>query len=269
MIAIAELLPLDLAERAIPLQCAGRVYEHVFRRITAADWAAYFASQAAERADEGRSRPQSGDHFETSLLLYERIILRSDGYKTRDGRKPEELPNWPNCIPFWHRVAAIDLLMKTSWTFATDSIVLEPDGTSVSFVLLNEGGSWAMKQLSGLIHHFRAPSGEQRRRFLRMLENLLADRSAVDRAGLPEWYTVPTSLYDELIVSAEGYSVNNRPIAPDELQREMDALHKLIAATKLFNATMDDGGGLEIGFGPFFPRGTGLGSAVANRIGAH
>jgi hypothetical protein len=46
-------------------------------------------------------------------------------------------------------------------------------------------------------------------------------------------------LYDELIVSVDGYTVSGRPLSGrDEIAHEMDAFHKVIAAREIFDTRM-------------------------------
>jgi len=236
-----ELLPLDAAERVVCFQRAGSVCRHIFRRLTPADWDAFFANVAAEFAGEDRGYSQVIDTDTASLVLYARAILRAEGYRTRDARKPEELPSWPECIPQDHRMAAIDVLMNTWRPEADDSLLLEAEGKSVSLeAVWNEGEPGKMKVYSGLVHRFKVPTAEHRRRFLRAKNKcFVVGGSRRGKTMIPSSHGVLLSLYDDLILSAEGYSVGGRPIAPDQIQREMDAFHKTAAVGQLFPTNVE------------------------------
>ncbi len=210
-----NLLPLDAPELAAWIVVDELLLCHVFRRIRQADWETYFASGAAESASGNQIASTDAD----ALALYRSAILRVDGYEGDDGRRPEDLPSWPECIPQDHRLAAIDALRRIFWTFAADSIAT--DKGRVSFEIIStDGKPGPFVRYFSAVHHFRAPTAEQRERFLRARTR----------------YTVLVSLYDELIEGVEGYSVDGRAITGrDQIAREMDTYHKSIAAELLLD----------------------------------
>jgi len=216
------LFPLDAPEFAVRFKSGTKVFRHVFRRITAADWEAYYDAAISESADEGGDAESSWQ--EASFVLYDRTILRIEGYQTRDGRKPEELPTWPHCVPQKHRLFAVAILCETVGSIAKDTFTIGAgDTTSVSFVIVrDEGESSTSKQFFGVTHHFSLPTADHWRRFV----------SA--RSKFPALYGAVISLYDELAVFAEGYSVGGMPIASEQLRREMFVPHKIYAVAALF-----------------------------------
>jgi len=217
-----KLFPLDAPEFAVRFKSGAKIFRHVFRRTTAPDWEAYYAaiSESANEGDEAESSYQEG-----SFVLYDRTILRVEGYQTRNGRKPEELPTWPHCVPLEHRLFAVGVLYETMGSIAKDTFTfaIGAGDTTVSFVVIrDEDESPTSKQFFGVTHQFSLPTADHWRRFV----------SA--RSKFPALYGAVISLYDELAVFAEGYSVGGMPIASEQLQREMFVPHKIYAVAALF-----------------------------------
>ncbi len=194
------------------------VLPHVFRRITQADWNAYFTAGAVPPDSENAGRDAN------ALALYRSAILRVEGYQTRSGRAPETLPAWPECIPVEDRLAAIDLLLKTFWAFPTGSFSIDENSGRVSFeILSSDGKPGPMRRYFSAVHHFRPPIGKHREQFF------LARAMHADEGESA--FTTLISIYDELIELVEGYSVSGRELCSrEEIVREMDAYHKAIAA---------------------------------------
>jgi hypothetical protein len=225
-----NLFPLDAPEFAVRFRKGAKIFRHIFRRITAADWEAFWDSVIVEDATEDRGGAASVDQDTASLVLYARVIQRVEGYQTRDGRKPEELPSWPECVPLEHRLFAIGLLLESAGGIATDTIEIGADRASVSFVTVwDDNESSTTRQLFGVTHHFRAPTVDHRQRFLRAKSKVPSSRRAL------------VSLYDQLVIHAEGYSVSGVPIAPEQLQSWMHFGHKLYAVAALLLSFDDHG----------------------------
>jgi len=223
VISADNLFPLDAPEFAVRFRRGAKIFRHVFRRITAADWYAYYAAVSLEPAAGDRGRAESIYQDTASFVLYHRTILRVEGYQTRDGRKPEELPTWPDCVPQEHRLFAIDLLLENIGSIATDTFQIGAEGKSVSFVVVRDEGESSMsKQFFGVTHHFNVPTASHRRLFHHAASKF------------PPASRMLVSLYDELIASADGYSVRGAPIAPEQLQHEMCCGQKLYAVSALF-----------------------------------
>ncbi len=219
-----KLFPLDAPEFAVRFTNGAKIFRHVFRRIIAADWEAYYAAIIVEPADEGSGKAVSIDQDGASFVFYQRAILRVEGYQTRDGRAPETLPTWPDCVPQEHRLFAIGLLVQNMCSIAKDTFGIGADGQSVSFVVVRDEGESPTvgKQFFGVTHHFSMPTAEHHRRFLHA------------KSKFPATQRQFVSLYDELAVCADGYSVGGAPIAPEQLRREMCSPHKLFAVAALF-----------------------------------
>jgi hypothetical protein len=240
---IEELLPLDAVERVACMQNRGHVYRHIFRRITAADWKAFFTNVGLKVADAGRDTSQMVGTEAAALALYSDAILRADGYEMADGRKPEEQPSWPRCIPLAARVTAVELLRKITGAAVEKAVASGAKAMSVRIdALWNEGEHGAMKQYIGLVHHFRSPTAEHRKRFINLGNAGFAMTKGTRRQGvvLPSSNADLVSLYDELIERVEGYSIFGRELdGRDEIGLEMDTCHKAASVTKIFPASVD------------------------------
>jgi len=214
-----NLLPLDAPELVVWVTVAKMVLGHVFRRITQADWKVYFTG-GAEVPDSGN---EIADMDANALAFYRRVIVRVQGYRSGDGRMPETLPSWPECIPLEDRLAAVDLLLKTFWTFTVDSLAADKSGRRVSFeILSSDGKPGPMRRYFSAVHHFRPPTEKHREQFF------LARAMHADEGESP--FTTLISIYDELIERVEGYSVSGRELrSREKIVREMDAYHKAIA----------------------------------------
>ncbi len=222
-----NLFPLDTPEFAVRFRSATKSFRHIFRRITAADWEAYYDNVIAESAADGGKADIYQDT--ASLVLFERAILRVEGYQARDARAPEALRRWRGCIPQEHRLFAIGLLLENIGSIAKGTFEIGTEGRSVSFVVVRDDEPSMGKRLFGVTHGFCAPTADHRRRFL------------CAATQIPASYRALVSLYDELAVSAEGYSFSGAPIAPEHLRREMILPHKLYAISALFFSLGDCG----------------------------
>lgn len=223
---LENLLPLDRPELEVQVVTGQIVLLHVFRRITQADWEVFFGCGAETDGDD-----EAEGMDVKALTLYRRAILRVEGYGTESGRSPETLPDWPECIPREDRLAAIYLLHKVFWRFVPISFTIEKN--SVSFeIMSSDGNPGAMSRYFSVAHHFRPPTGKHRERFL--LARGYGPGAMHGDAGES---AIPglVSLYDELIEGISGYSVSGCELCSrEEIAREMDAYHKLIAVGVLF-----------------------------------
>jgi len=220
-ISAESLFPLDGSQPIVCFRRNGHVFRHIFRRLTAADDLAFYENLDVNSPGEGGGFSRTVNDDAASLLLYRRAILSVEGYRTRDGRKPEEFPNWPDCIPQHHRLHAIDLLMKSRGTVTLKTACVAPDRKSVSFVATLKTRDY------GVIHHFCGPTPGQEGQFLRAIE------------GTPSSHEVLVKLYDELMASAEGYSIEGRPISPDQARSEMHSFHKILAVSVFLSPVVD------------------------------
>jgi hypothetical protein len=232
-----ELLPLDSPERIAVFQYKGKARRHIFHRFTAADWENFHAHVIAEFKQEKGGFTRVVDTDYASLVLYGRAIQRVEGYTTSDGREPEKLPDWPECVPQHHRLEAMKLIMDVTFSGAADDSILQAEGVSVTInAKWNEAETGDMKQYFDLVHHFAYPTAVQHRRLLKAKSRaFVAGGSRNGITVIPSGHSVLVELYGELIERVEGYSIGGRAIADkNEVVREMDAFHKSAVVAQLF-----------------------------------
>lgn len=231
-----KLLPLDLPERHITWQAteSGQIRTHIFRRLTAEDWAAYFAAITIEADRESRLV----DVDTAALKLYDRAAVRAEGYSVAGGATLESLPNWKSRIRPGHRIQAVDQLTKVTASEDAKLALVEPD---VDVVALDAAWSASapglMTNYKGLLHRFTPPSVEHQQRYSRETKrSTIVGGSRTGRTIYPVKEKILLKLYDELIQSVDGYSVGGEALTEREaICREMDAFHKVAAAGQLFS----------------------------------
>ena len=237
-----ELLPLDCPERVVSFRSAGgKILRHVFRRFTAANWDNFFAHVIAEFKHEKGGYTRSVDMDYAGLVLYARAIQRVEGYQTPDGREPQQLPDWPECIPQHHRLRVMGLITNVAYSGEEDDSVLEAEGVSVKIdAIWDEVRPGAMKQYRGLVHHFASPTSEHRRRVMKAKSRarIAGGSRGEGITTIPSGHGVLVKTYDELIERVEGYSISGRELnGREEIAREMDAFHKASVISQLFQTS--------------------------------
>jgi hypothetical protein len=238
-----ELLPLDVPERVICAQRRdGHIYRHVFRRIAAADWKGFFGNVRMEFTEGAGAAGEIVGMDTSSLQLYSDAILRVEGFEMPDGRKPDEQPDWPRCIPRGGRLTAVDLLMKVTRDAKEKAVVADAKGLSVRVdALWNEYGPGSMKQYFGLVHRFRRPTAEHLQLFGdagRVPDSMMLGTGR-GKAVLPSSNAILIELYDELIEMVDGYSIAGVALGSrEQIAREMDSIHKAVSVTAIFPASV-------------------------------
>lgn len=148
------------------------------------------------------------------------------------------LPNWKQLVPYPHRVKASELLMAVEEDKSEDCAAIElGTETAILTVLWTEDSEpGKMQKFSGLTHRLRTPSAEQERQYnKKMSEAVVVGGSRAGRTIYPAREDLLVKLYDELVESVEGYSLEGQPPRGlENIRREMDAFHKVAAAGKLF-----------------------------------
>jgi hypothetical protein len=237
-----ELLPLDAAERVsmFKIRETGATRRHVFNPITRADVDAYFSSMTiATERKSGNSTEYHIDMRTNILKLYERAIKRVEGYSLTDGRDVMALPNWKDRVPGAHRVRAAEILMKVTQSESSADLGIDPEAEFVSLDAFWSAGDCGMFHYCGLIHRFSPPTIEHWRK----LNNHSTRTTAVggsksQRTIYPKLNGISLELYDELILSAEGYSVGGQPVSGrEQCVSRMDCFHKIAAISVLFDKT--------------------------------
>lgn len=230
---------LELNEtRTIPLDDRGKTYLLVCRRITDADWLAYFSGIVVTSQQQGKERINVIDVTTPRLALAEAVLIGASGYKVHGGGHLTELQDWQSRVPLSHRLQLGETLADVRPSTAEAELTIYPEGEEV---LLDATWSAAAKekkvlQYKGLKHILKTPSEEQHRRYSRE-----ASRSRVvggSRSGKTIYQGAQpllAKLYDELVISVEGYCIDGTPLTTkDQIVREMDMLHKVMAAQELF-----------------------------------
>jgi len=231
-----QLLMLDAAERSACWRNAqGQVRRHVFRRIGAEFWNGYFGRIMLESDRKGRTI----DTASAALWLYREAAIRADGFSVRGGGNLTDLPNWQERIPMGQRIQAVDMLSSVELS-AEEIAEIEPECEVVRLdALWNEDSDnpGAMRKFSGLVHRFTPPTAAHQQRFSREMSRSLIVRGSREAKTIhPARQKVLLTLYDELILSVEGYGAKGEPLASREaIIAEMDLFHKVAAAGQLFN----------------------------------
>lgn len=230
-------LQLDLATpRTVELQDRGRTYTLHCRRITEEDWTKYFLGIVIVSEQNGRERINTVDVNAARLALVGRVLTDVEGYRVEGGAELTSLAGWQNRVPMAHRLRLAEVLTDVRPSAEEDDGLIYLNGDEVVLT-----ASWnmdgAMVQFTGLKHRLAAPSEAQYRRYSNQ-----ASRSRVvggSRTGKTIYSGAQVTLaelYDELILSVDGYAVNGVPLADDKeaIRRSMDMLHKVMAAQEMF-----------------------------------
>lgn len=234
-----SLLPLD-QPRSVAMRAGERLVTWHFRRITVQDWTKFFDSIVNRTLRHNGVEERVFDADAALVELVDAALKSVVGYDGVDGTQ------WKTRLPLRHKLA-VGLVLRT--VGVDDQAAGVGPLTELIEVPLTSSWSGAaqdgrMTVYGGLIHRFRHPSAEQLRKF-----NLECSRTRILGSGddgvtvHPARQGVAMRMYDELIESVDGYTVNGEPLkGAEEIKREMDGAHKSAAALALF----DTGERLEI-----------------------
>ncbi len=227
---------IELAEaRRIVIEDRGRQYTLTVRPIPKKDWLEYFAGIVSTSENQDGKRVDSFDSSAARLDLVEKNLVDAQGYA---GAAVTTIKDWQRQIPLAHRLAVGNALIGVEAAVAEDDA---PIALGAETVYLNaiwsardDGKMWKLSQLG---HKFETPTAAHQRRYSRD-----ASRSRIvggSRNGKTQWLGAQATLaelYDELIVSVDGYQVNGAPLANElEIIERMDTYHKVAAAAHLFS----------------------------------
>lgn len=234
---------LDLAiPRRIAINDRGHRYTFTVARIGADQWFRYFAGILSTSEQKGEEQVRTFDTTGAGLKLVEEALLSAEGYASPiDG-----VDDWKNKIPLSHRRAIFGALVNARRVQETDEQPLALGCETVTLqAVWSADGDGGMVQHNRLVHHFETPSWEHNHRYMRE-----SSRSIVvggSRSGKTVWRGAQKTLaaiYDELIISVEGYCMDGTPIESDfgrdAIAREMDTFHKVAAANALFESAEPD-----------------------------
>jgi hypothetical protein len=232
----------DLAvPRTIVLHDHDRTFILHCRRLTEADWMKYFAGIHIAAQQNGNERSTTIDTVSPRLALAETALIDCRGYTVIGGAALTSVPNWQKKIPLPHRLRLGEALAEVRPSQAGDPFTIHPecevvllDATYTSFNFLDDDAR--MEKVLGLKHVFSTPTEEQHRRFQREASrSVVVGGSRTGKTIYRNWSPLLADLYDDLIVSVEGYTVNGVPLTNNaDIRREMDMQHKVIAAQELF-----------------------------------
>ena len=229
---------LDLATpRCIVLKDRGQTYSLNCRRITETDWLAFFANIFVSSEYQGKELVQVRDTTTALPILAEAVLDGAAGYKVAGGADLMSLTGWQRKIPMAHRILLGATLASVSVSAEAAEIALEPEAEVVSLdATWTAGPDYEMQRLQGLKHTLKIPNEDQFRRYTREASrSVITGGSRSGRTIYPGANALLAKLYDELVISVDGYTVNRQPLTSrEQIIREMDTHHKVTAAEQIF-----------------------------------
>lgn len=229
-------------ERVIVFDDRDKEYKLTCRRITSSDWEKYFAGILITSEQKGKERISVIDVTSPRVALAEAVLVKAEGYKVSGDAELMSLTNWQKRIPLNHRQKLGETLADVRPSTEAGELVIYPEAEEVlidamwSYQPKTEDWVAGMWRFKGLKHILRTPTDAQHKRF-----SAEASRSRVvggSRSGKTIYGNASpllAKLYDELVVGVEGYTFDGEPLStPDVIRREMDMLHKVMAAQELF-----------------------------------
>lgn len=235
---------IDLAApRTIVLQGRERSFTLTCRRITAEDWREYFDAICIASRQDGRDQERTLDLETPRRTLAERVIVAASGYDVDGGAALETLPDWQKKLPLSHRLKVGEVLGSARAVSRNDDdLTIYPEGEPVFLdTVWTVGENGAMQGFSGLKHILATPTEAQYRRYAREASRTrILGGSRTGTTIYPGAQGVLAELYDELIVSVEGYGLGGQPLSGrEQIAREMDMQHKVAAAQEIFQPRQD------------------------------
>ncbi len=232
---------LDLAiPRKIKLHDRGRTFLIGCRRIEPADWLRFFSQISVTSEQNGSERISSSDSTSPGIHLAESVIVSAEGYTVRGGADLTTLPSWQSRLPLAHRfkVGATLANVRPSAPKDQDFCIL-PEGEEVfldcDWSYSDDEG--AMVGFERLRHVFRTPTqAQQKRYYSASSRSIVVGGSRTGKTIYAGAQETLCDLYDELILSVEGYSANGHALDTQiAIWNWMDLQHKFVAAEQLFN----------------------------------
>lgn len=234
---------IDLAQnRILAIRDGGRLYSLTVAPISGALWfESFFDAITAFVRSDGDRYESHGDARSAGVALLEKAAIKAEGYPHLVG-----VPDWQSKVPLAHRITFSEMLVEAYELDSNQPVLRPTNGTrSVRLqALWGARGAGSMCRHRNLVHHFKAPSVQQKGQYH-------AARAGVRRAvsGARRGAPVVLSpleplqartlvvLYDELILRVEGYALNGEPLreARAQINCHMDAFHKVQAARPLFS----------------------------------
>jgi hypothetical protein len=224
--------------RIVTIEDRGRQFSLKLARITKKQWVSYFEGIYSSSENQGGKRVDRFDSSSARVELVESALIDATGYATADNSPVTEIKGWQAQIPLSHRLAAGEALVNVERADAPegDSILLGAEAVYLAAVW-SADDKGVMQKYRGLCHRFKTPTAEQQRRLSR--ESSRSQVIGGSRKGTTVWMGsqgILAALYDELVVSVEGYAVKGDDLGSnrDAIVAEMDTFHKVAAADILF-----------------------------------
>jgi hypothetical protein len=252
------MLPLD-GERAVTFRDKGQQFTYYFNRISDADYRnRYFPGLSVSSENAGGTMLTRVDVWTPAEYLFAAAIARVEGYKLRpvDGNDGSgdlmQLADWKDKLPHGHRQKAMDILLDVT---ASEAVAgeeyFDPDCQEVRVdafwgIDVDASNLRTNRRYRGLAHRFRPPSAEHSRKYNRAAgESRLEGGSRRNRTIYAGKHGLMADLYDELVISVDGYSIGGSPLGDAaQVKKEMDTFHK-VAALRLLFAAPDDGAAVQ------------------------
>jgi hypothetical protein len=187
------------------------------------------------------SRESHTDARSAGVALLEKVAIEAQGYPHL-----ADAPDWQSKVPLAHRVTFSEMLVE-AYELDDDEPILRPtNGTRAVRLqaLWGAVGAGSMCRHRDLVHHFKAPSVQQKGRYHAARAGVRRAVSGARRGSPvilspvePLQARTLVALYDELVLRVEGYAFNGEPLPEDRVQikAHMDAFHKVQAARPLFS----------------------------------
>ncbi len=225
------------APRIITIEDRGKHFNLTLARITKKQWLRYFEGILSTTENQSGKRVDIFDSSAARLELVEQSLIMAVGYALPSGKSDvTEIEGWKSQLPLSHRLGVANAIISVSPSeiSSDDSIALGQESVYLD-AIWSASDDGIMRRFHGLRHNFTTPSAEQQRRLSRD-----SSRSRVvggSRHGKTQWLGAQATLadlYDELIVSVDGYTVDGETPDRDAIVEYMDTYHKVAAADMLF-----------------------------------
>jgi hypothetical protein len=233
--------------RIIVIEDRGKQYSLTLARILKKQWLRYFEGILSTSENQNGKRVDSFDSSAARLALVEECLIGATGYALPDGKTSiDQVEGWKALLPLSHRLGVANAIISVSASDPSDDVPIALGQESVYIdAVWSAGDDGAMRKFKGLRHNFTVPTADQQRHFSRD-----SSRSRViggSRNGKTQWLGAQATLadlYDELIVSVDGYTVDGETPDREAIVEYMDTYHKVAAVDQLFApaaAMVDEG----------------------------
>jgi len=230
---------LELSEpRRIRLHDRSHAFTIICRRLEPADWAVFFGATSMSSEQRGAERISISDFDTPRAMLAERVITSAEGYKVEGEVELTSLPNWVTRLPLGHRQMIGAQLAGARVSEAGDLMILsEGECITIDSPWSIDAETGKMVAYQGLQHRLKTPSAEHQRRYNRASSrSIIVGGGRNGRTIYPGSQDVLVELYDELIMSVDGYSWKGLPVSGvPQIRDTMDGWHKFTVAQALFN----------------------------------